>query len=417
MRDEVVASTDGCVKCTICEQACPVAAVTDLFPGPKYVGPQAERFRHGDSVDRSVEYCSGCGACSVVCPQGVAVAELNIRARAQIPRSRRETLRNLALGDTESVARLAGLVPGVANALLGNRAVRRVAQWLAGVHRLAPLPAFAPRRSVRSFWTKSPGEGVPVVYFPGCSTSWYEPWLGEMVVAVLERNGISAQIAAGRCCGLPAQSNGFFGLAARRVARIAKELGAPVAKGTPVLASSTSCALMLMSEAKDVLGIESDPVLRLAEATWDVSEFLLDLHRQGRLDQKGLSPISRRVYYHPPCQQRRHLSGRPALELLALIPGVEIIESTQYCCGIAGTYGLKAEKYEVAMEVGRGLFSEIADSSPEVVACDSETCRWQITHASGVPSVHPVELLYESYGLSGARRPLRQDAKRKSARR
>ena len=41
MRD----SLDHCVKCTICETYCPVAAATPLFPGPKYVGPQAERFR------------------------------------------------------------------------------------------------------------------------------------------------------------------------------------------------------------------------------------------------------------------------------------------------------------------------------------------------------------------------------------
>ena len=38
-------SLDHCVKCTICETHCPVAAATPLFPGPKYVGPQAERFR------------------------------------------------------------------------------------------------------------------------------------------------------------------------------------------------------------------------------------------------------------------------------------------------------------------------------------------------------------------------------------
>ena len=45
-------SLDHCVKCTICESACPVAAVTPLFPGPKYVGPQAERFRGAGAVGR-----------------------------------------------------------------------------------------------------------------------------------------------------------------------------------------------------------------------------------------------------------------------------------------------------------------------------------------------------------------------------
>ena len=44
MRD----SLDHCVKCTICETFCPVSNVTPLFPGPKYAGPQAERFRVAD---------------------------------------------------------------------------------------------------------------------------------------------------------------------------------------------------------------------------------------------------------------------------------------------------------------------------------------------------------------------------------
>jgi glycerol-3-phosphate dehydrogenase subunit C len=50
-------SLDHCVKCTICESFCPYSAATPLFPGPKYVGPQAERFRRtGVSPDFSVDY-------------------------------------------------------------------------------------------------------------------------------------------------------------------------------------------------------------------------------------------------------------------------------------------------------------------------------------------------------------------------
>lgn len=76
------ASLDACVKCTICETQCPVARVTPLFTGPKFVGPQAERFREGASVDVSLDYCSGCGICTTACPQGVKIAEINGQARA-----------------------------------------------------------------------------------------------------------------------------------------------------------------------------------------------------------------------------------------------------------------------------------------------------------------------------------------------
>ena len=51
------------------------------------------------------------------------------------------------------------------------------------------------------------------------------------------------------------------------------------------------------------------------------------------------------------------------------------------------------------MQVGKRLFGLVRESGAELAVCDSETCRWQITHGSGVRSVHPIELLHRSYGL------------------
>jgi glycerol-3-phosphate dehydrogenase subunit C len=107
------------------------------------------------------------------------------------------------------------------------------------------------------------------------------------------------------------------------------------------------------------------------------------------------------VPYHAPCQQAGHWMGKPALELFALIPELEVEESDADCCGIAGTYGLKAEKYDIAMAVGEPLFQQVRAARPDLAACDSETCRWQIANATGIPSVHPVEVLYRAYGLGG----------------
>ena len=52
------------------------------------------------------------------------------------------------------------------------------------------------------------------------------------------------------------------------------------------------------------------------------------------------------------------------------------------------------------MNVGKPLFDFIEKTGGPVVVCDSETCRWQITHATGVPSIHPVELLSVAYGFA-----------------
>ena len=69
------------------------------------------------------------------------------------------------------------------------------------------------------------------------------------------------------------------------------------------------------------------------------------------------------------------------------------------CCGIAGTYGLKVEKYDIAQAVGRDLFDQVAASGASTVVCDSETCRWQLADATQRPAAHPIEYLYKAYGL------------------
>ena len=50
------------------------------------------------------------------------------------------------------------------------------------------------------------------------------------------------------------------------------------------------------------------------------------------------------------------------------------------------------------MNVGRPLFDFVQEVDGPVAVCDSETCRWNIEKVTGVPFVHPIELLAAAYG-------------------
>lgn len=397
LHDEVARSADRCLKCNICNTVCPVLAVTDLFPGPKYCGPQAQRFRVGDPIEEWVDYCSGCGACSRACPSGVRVAELNARARARLYEKAGIPLRNRLLSRSELLGRLGSRMAPVANMGLRSGLVRATAERLLGIAREAPLPAFG-RRSFRQRFRQLAQPDRPrrrVAYFCGCTTMYYEPWVGEAVVRVLTRAGIAVELPPQRCCGLPFISNGDFA-GARRLAEQNLKALLPVARaGMPIVASSTSCSLTLKHEYREVLGLHNREWGELAAAVYDVFEWLRELWWRGELELEGLA-LGRRVLYHGPCQLRSHGIGLPALDLLGTVAGLEVSESDVECCGGAGTYGFKAEKREIAQLVGAPLRALARERRAVLVACDSETCRWHIAQLTGLPARHPIELLAEA---------------------
>jgi glycerol-3-phosphate dehydrogenase subunit C len=399
MRD----SLDHCVKCTICETYCPVSAATPLFPGPKYAGPQAERYRGTGLADHSVDYCSSCGICTQVCPHGVKIAEINSQAKAALAEARGHSLRDRLIARPTLAGRMGAPVAPLANWSLRRPALRWLLEKTLRIHRRAALPEWAGRtfqaRTRRRRRRPSPATAArQVVYFHGCAANFYEPHTGAQAVAVLEHQGLEVVVPRQGCCGLPLQSNGLYDDARAYVTRLAAQLAPYARAGHDIVATSTSCALMLKREAREILGVRDDDLEAVRGRLYDICEYLAMLHERGEL-RTDMRTLDMDLPYHAPCQQRGHGIGTPAMDLMRLVPGLRPRQVDAVCCGVAGTYGLKAEKYDIGMEVGRPVFEQVRASGGEMSVCDSETCRWQIAEATGLPSVHPVAVLHRAYGL------------------
>ncbi|GAB4408350.1 MAG: anaerobic glycerol-3-phosphate dehydrogenase subunit C [Anaerolineae bacterium] len=402
-------TADHCLKCNICTSACPVSAVTPLFPGPKTVGPQAQRLRlPGEpSPDHSIDYCSGCGICTLVCPHGVKVMEINTQAKAAMTQTHGMSLRNWFLSRNELWGRLGTPFAPLLNFGVRNRWLRLIAEKTFKVSARGPLPGWA-GYTFRGWWKRElkrhprpqpASDADRVVYFHGCSTNTYEPHIGKLAVAVLEHIGLHVEIPPQTCCGLPAQSNGDF-KAARRYARTNIELLVEYARrGIPIVGTSASCMTAIKGDYHHVLGLDDEDALLVAANAYDFMEFLARLHREGRLPL-DFQPIEAELPYHAPCQLKAHGMGRPALDVLDLIPGLRCWEIDADCCGIAGTYGYKAEKRAIAEAVGRPIVEQVSAAGAGLVVCDTETCRWQITSLTGAKTIHPVELVALAYGLT-----------------
>jgi glycerol-3-phosphate dehydrogenase subunit C len=172
------------------------------------------------------------------------------------------------------------------------------------------------------------------------------------------------------------------------------ELLLPTARaGTPILFSSTSCGLMLRHEYGRILDLAEAG--ELAERLFDICEFLLQLHEEGKA-AACFRPTPVKAAYFAPCHLRALNTGLPALELLRRVPGLDLQLIEAECCGLGGLYGFKTEKFAITEEIGRDLAEEVARMQPELVLTDCEGCRMQLRHLTGLRVFHPVQFLRDA---------------------
>jgi glycerol-3-phosphate dehydrogenase subunit C len=224
--------------------------------------------------------------------------------------------------------------------------------------------------------------------------------VGKAIVAVLEHNGFEVVLPPQNCCGLPMQSNGNFTGARRYANALLTKLAPYAAHGIPIVVGGTSCGLELKSDYRELLGIHTPEAKLVAEHVYDINEFLWLQYQEGRLKTDFIPQNGRYIPVHTSCHQKLHRIGRPSLDLLSLVPGLTVEEMGVDCCGIAGTYGYKHEKYDIARRVGQSLWDKLGAARVTTAICDNETCRWNIAKQTGLTVMHTMQVLAEAYGVT-----------------
>ncbi len=85
------------------------------------------------------------------------------------------------------------------------------------------------------------------------------------------------------------------------------------------------------------------------------------------------------------------------MELMKLIPGVEVIEIDEGCCGLAGTWGLRSENAPLSSTIGGHLFRAIEESGADLAVTECSSCAMQIEAHTSLKAMHPISLLARSY--------------------
>jgi len=423
---------DSCYKCSTCDTNCPVAEVDDEFPGPKFQGPEQWRLKQTDEdydVDDSVMKCSNCMRCDSSCPSDVPLSQMHNTARGEYVREQQsktsvEYWRNRLLANYRTSAWLASYVPRLANAAMNFGPARWVMEKAMGVTSEREFPSFA-TETFREWWASrgaaeasrerarrarierglvaaadggdggdsrdgDDGTDRKIAYFHGCYANYNTPEVGKALVRVFEQFGYEVVVPEQGCSGTPMFANGMLDDARRHAETNVPSLSALVEEGYDAVCSCTSCSMALRQEYPELF--DYDGVDDVASNTYEAVEYLrINEDLSGALS--GVEVEYPDLSYHAPCHARNQGLHRQAVELFRDLEGVTVTDVGDSCSGISGTYGWKADRYDVSMAIGEEMFEHMEAAEGTTGLTECPTCAMQMEHGTGYEIRHPLQVL------------------------
>ncbi|GBD83630.1 lactate utilization protein A [bacterium BMS3Abin02] len=208
-----------------------------------------------------------------------------------------------------------------------------------------------------------------VQLFVTCLVDAFAPQVGEAVVDLLERLGLTVEFPFGQtCCGQPAFNAGFDDEARRMAVHTLQVLDDT--EGTIVLPSG-SCADMIIHHIPDLVADDpdlSESAQRVAARTRELTSLLVDDLGATDVGATGAGSCT----LHHSCHGLRNLGVKSQPEqLLDNVQGmdrVELSDATE-CCGFGGLFSIEMPDVSVAM-LDRKLDNIEASGAGTVVGGD-----------------------------------------------
>ena len=320
---------------------------------------------NADEVSEIMEYCFNCKRCVDECPSAVNIPKLVMEAKARHYLSNGLPLDKQFFVKLEVLCRMGRTLAPLVNTLNEWPLVRWLLEKTVGLDRRRPLPAFKTLRlRHRNTWTPQ-GVRPKVIFYTDLYAKYHAPEIAQAAVDILEHHGYEVLVPEVPWTNMPALSYGAVDAARSQIRAVTGALAPFAFQGIPILCSEPTAALSL---SQDFLYYLDTPETRaVARHARDIGAFLWELHRRKKL-KTDFQRLDARIGYLLPCHLKALGVGKPGMQLLQLIPGLQVEELDRGCCGMAGEFGLLKKNYDEAMWIGRGIFRQPRRVSPSASA-------------------------------------------------
>lgn len=390
----------NCIRCGACMNICPTYGVVGghtfghIYPGP--IGIPWTAAVHG--MEHAADFaplCISCGLCKEICPADIdmpmMIAEVKERSKLIEP----TPLADRTMMAADRYAALGSATAPLSNWLLKRKTFRALLERLTGLDRRCTLPPFDRRPLKRRFAGRAvvrdtEDNGRRVAFFADVYANYNAPALGLAAIGRLEAAGCKVELPDQKPSGYPYVAYGDLARA-RAAATYNLARLAPLARDGYDVISMEPTAIYALRHVYTKLLPDSEDAQVVAERTCELFSYLLDIE-----PAPENPPLQgRRFGFHCACHQRAFEGGEPAVEWLRRLGAhVDRIE-TGTCCGMGGTFGMKAGRlgYDLSQAVGEPLFDAFRESGVEAIVTESSVCAIHLAGGTGMPLLHPLELL------------------------
>jgi Fe-S oxidoreductase len=339
-----------------------------------------------EELDAALSNCLACKGCTPECPSNVNLALL--KAEMTYARHRRDglPLREKIFSNLDRLGKIGCAMPSLINAVVDLAPIKKAL----GISARRSVPHYAHERFDRWFAKRNGAHRAPlqkkVILWDDTFVRYHEPQIGIAAVKVLQALGFEVALAQDRhCCGRPAFSQGNLDFATKLGKHNVDLLNGD--GSTPIVFLEPSCWSMF---------VEDYPELKIANAEkLGARCFLFEQFVNDALERQEL-PLQNRpqaVAIHAHCHAKSIIQPQFMARLAERLPGRKATVLDTGCCGMAGAFGMLAEKYDLSVQVARDLIDKIETAQPDVVVASGTSCRHQLVDLTGRHALHMAELI------------------------
>ncbi len=343
------------------------------------------------NVKNSLDLCLACKGCKSDCPVGVDVATYKAEFLSHFYEGCVRPRGAYAFGNIDVWARVASIIPGLANLATQMPFLRDISKLIAGVPLQRSIPAFA-SQTFRAWFKQRPPQNSncqPVLLWPDTFNNYFLPDTAKAAVEVLEAAGFQVFLPeTGLCCGRPLYDWGMLNRAKRLLLQTLDMLEPEIEQKIPVVVLEPSCASVFRDELVNLFP-DDDRARALSQQTFLFSEFL-----ERKAGDFRLPRLSGRALVHGHCHHKSIFKMNDEESVLRRI-GLEFQTPAPGCCGMAGAFGFERHKYNASIAIGElELLPAVRESSPDtLIIADGFSCREQIAQCTDRRALHLAEVI------------------------